>query len=67
MSVIFTLKIKNGVKIEYLDLIDTGSTSGMISKGLVQKCKFEIQNNDSLWDINAGLFKMGKRKFTKQL
>ena len=39
-SVIFSLEDKNGNRTEYLGLLGTGSTGGLISKELVEKCGF---------------------------
>ena len=66
-SEIFTLENKNGEKTEYLGLLDTGSTGGLITKDLVEIYGFETQDNDSTWDTNAGFFKTGNTTFAKKL
>ena len=42
-SVIFSLEDKNGNKMEYIGLLDTGSTGGLISKELVEKYDFQCK------------------------
>ena len=53
-SVIFSLEDKNGKKEEFLGLLDTGSTGGLISQELVTKYDFKCKQNNSTWDTNAG-------------
>ena len=45
---------------DYLGLLDTGSTGGLISKELVEKYGFQCKENTSIWDTNAGNFKTGE-------
>ena len=56
-SVIFTLEDKEGIRNQYLGLLDTGSTGGLISKELVEKYGFSITKHASTWGTNAGNFK----------
>jgi len=65
--VIFTVEDNNGKRTEYLGLLDTGSTCGLISKVLVEKYGFKTQHNNCEWDTNAGLFETGKRTFAKKI
>ena len=58
--IFYSLEDKNRKKEEYLGLLDTGSTGGLISKELVDKYNFEYKNNNSTWDTNTGNFKTGK-------
>ena len=45
---------------EYLGLLDTGSTGGLISQELVKKYDFKCKKSTSIWDANAGDFKTGE-------
>ena len=65
-SVIFSLEDKNGNTMEYLGLLDTGSTSGLINKVLVEN-GFQLKKSTSIWDTNAGNFKTGERTNIKGL
>ena len=65
-SVIFSLEDKNGNTMEYLGLLDTGSTSGLINKVLVEN-GFQLKKSTSIWDTNAGNFKTGETKNVKGL
>ena len=53
---IFSLEDKNGNMKEYLELLDMGSTGGLISKNLVEKYGFQYEKSSS-WDTNVGNFK----------
>ena len=66
-SVIFSLEDKNGNTKEYLRLLDTGSTGGLISKDLVDEYGFQCEKGSSIWDTNAGNFKTGETTNIKGL
>ena len=59
-SVIISLEDKNGNTTEYLGLLDTGSTGGLINEELVETYIFQYKESTSIWDTNEGTFKIGE-------
>ena len=66
-TVQFSLEDSKGNKNTYLSLLDTGSTSSLMSNDLVKKYKLETKNSKSTWKTNNGEFKTGKTTVTNNL
>ena len=60
VTVQFSLEDDKGNKSTYLGLLDTGSTSSLISEELVEKFELETKSNKITWDTNNGEFKTVK-------
>ena len=61
------MKGKDGKRITYLGLFDTGSTDCLIIKDDAKRHKFELVDNVGIFNTNAGNFKTRKRAKVKEL
>ena len=57
VSCIFSLKNKKGERKEYLGLLDTGSTRGLINEDVVQDHELETEDDNGSWNTNTGKFR----------
>ena len=56
----FTLPNEDGRDVEYLGLLDTGSTHNLISKDLVTRHKLVTKKDNGIWSTNNGNFATNK-------
>ena len=56
----YTLPDKDGRDIEYLGLLDTGSTHSLIGKDLVTRYTLVTKKDNGIWSTNNGNFTTNK-------
>ena len=63
----FSLCNRKGVWTDYLGLLDTGNTSSLISKDLVDKYEMGLVNDNRIWHTNTGSFKTKQKAIASKI